>query len=102
MDSWYNLGMFTLQGKNVIICRWSKGSAGPDYFQATANTRMMGAIVGRVAKTMIAYKQLNLANTVILGFSLGAHVAGFAGSYLPGLQKVIGTLTFGLYLQVEM
>lgn len=41
-------------------------------------------------KKLQELKQLDLGRTHIIGFSLGAHVAGFAGSELPGLYRITG------------
>ena len=40
--------------------------------------------------------QLNPANTHIIGFSLGAHLAGLVGEGLQNKQKMIGRIT-GMY-----
>lgn len=34
-------------GHNTLVVDWTKGAAGPNYFQAVANTRSMGAIIAR-------------------------------------------------------
>lgn len=36
------------------------------------------------------HKGLNLMRTHVIGFSLGAHVSGFAGAELPGLSRITG------------
>lgn len=75
---------------NVIIVRWTIGSAFPDYFQAVANTRTMGSVLGRVANEMVRQGKLDPLRTTMVGFSLGAHVAGFGGARVKNLKKVIG------------
>lgn len=40
---------------------------------------------------MIQQNKVDLSITTIVGFSLGAHVAGYAGDGLPGLRRIIGT-----------
>ncbi len=48
--------------------------------------------MARLVKAMLGTKvpKLMLDRTTILGFSLGAHVAGYAGAAIPGLRKIIG------------
>jgi pimeloyl-ACP methyl ester carboxylesterase len=77
-------------GNNVLVVRWSKGSAAPDYFRAASDTRVMGAVIARILNRMTQLNSLDLGNSNLVGFSLGAHVAGFAGARLPGLKRIVG------------
>ncbi len=74
----------------MVICHWFKGSEGPNYLQAAANTRVMGAIVARILEVLVSVQHVNLATSTIVGFSLGAHIAGFAGHRLKGIKRIIG------------
>ena len=78
----------------MIKVRWTKGSAGPNYFKATANTRVMGTIIARVLEAITDAKGQSLSGVTLVGFSLGAHVVGFAGKALQadgrtGLRRII-------------
>ncbi|CAB4070064.1 PNLIP [Lepeophtheirus salmonis] len=61
---------------NVFCLDWSKGAKPPYYVQAAANTQMNIGFVNN--------------NTHLIGFSLGAHVVGYAGSLLPHLKRISG------------
>ncbi|KAL4236540.1 hypothetical protein ACF0H5_004925 [Mactra antiquata] len=70
---------------NVIAVDWQHGADLP-YEQATANTRVVGAQIARLVQVSGAD-----ANTVhIIGHSLGAHVAGYAGERLSHLGRISG------------
>ncbi|CAH3035435.1 unnamed protein product, partial [Porites evermanni] len=70
---------------NVIMVDWSKGAASP-YGQATGNARLVGAQIGELIRFLIASTSHSHSSAVnrfyIVGHSLGAQVAGYAGSYL--------------------
>nr|CAD7204442.1 unnamed protein product [Timema douglasi] len=63
---------------NVVCVDWSAGAAVPNYVRAAANARL----VGRQVSMLLAGLGTPLENVHIIGFSLGAHVAGFAGAQL--------------------
>lgn len=73
---------------------WSLGAADPNYVRAAVNTRLVGKQVALLMKT-INDKLASSMNerTHIIGFSLGAHVAGFAGSELSNLSRITGMKT---------
>ncbi|CAH3134874.1 unnamed protein product [Pocillopora meandrina] len=69
---------------NVILVDWSKG-ASKDYFQSAGNTQLVGAQVGELIRFLIssAGGSRNLVDKFyVIGFSLGAQAAGYAGTYL--------------------
>ncbi|KAG8189510.1 hypothetical protein JTE90_008472 [Oedothorax gibbosus] len=74
---------------NVIIVDWSKGNGAP-YTQATANTRVVGAEIALLIQTLQKYKGVNPMDCHIVGHSLGAHIAGYAGERL---NKTLGRIT---------
>lgn len=74
---------------NVMIVRWTTGAKDPKYFTASANTRTVGAAIGKVVKALDAAKKVSIANSTIIGFSLGGQIAGFAGSSIPNLRRIL-------------
>ena len=81
---------------NVILVDWSKGAKGPNYLQAAGNTRLVGAQTAELIRFLISTSS-GSANSIdrfyIVGFSLGAQVAGYAGSYLSARGMRLGRIT---------
>lgn len=73
---------------NVIIVDWGHG-AGIPYAQATANTRVVGALIAQLIKELTLVGP-SLADFHIIGHSLGAHIAGYAGERLHTLGQITG------------
>lgn len=79
----------------IVICvDWETGALLPNYVRAAANTRLVGKQLALFVKGLQEYKGLDLERAHIIGFSLGAHVSGFAGSDLPGLRRITGLYFF--------
>ncbi|XP_018335884.1 pancreatic triacylglycerol lipase [Agrilus planipennis] len=74
---------------NVFVVDWAGGSL-PLYTQATANTRLVGLEVAHFINHLIKTYSLNAGNVHIIGHSLGAHTAGYAGSRIAGLGRITG------------
>lgn len=75
----------------IVICvDWASGSTFPNYVKAAANTRLVGKQVAMLLNNLKEHNGLDLAKTHLIGFSLGAHVSGFAGAELPGLSRITG------------
>jgi len=73
------------------MVRWTGGSTEEiGYFRAAANTRAVGKALSMVVQAMVAHKKIAMNMTTLIGFSLGAHTSGYAGSNLPGLRRIIG------------
>lgn len=74
---------------NVIVVEWQWLASDAIYFNAAFNTRIVGERVGefiiylRKAKYLRSYKSVH-----IVGFSLGAHVAGFAAKHVKKATRV--------------
>uniref|UniRef100_A0A671PQL8 Lipase, hepatic b n=1 Tax=Sinocyclocheilus anshuiensis TaxID=1608454 RepID=A0A671PQL8_9TELE len=79
-----------LERVNVLISDWRKLALQP-YPVAAKNSRQVGRDVAALLKWLEVMKevaQLCMDDVHLIGYSLGAHVAGFAGSHFRGLRKV--------------
>ncbi|CAG5121725.1 unnamed protein product [Candidula unifasciata] len=84
---------------NVIVVDWSGGNQFP-YTQASANTRIVGAQIALLVNHLIEAKVLLTADDVhIIGHSLGAHIAGYAGERITGLGRISGLDPAGPYFR---
>ena len=63
------------KGLPVILIDWRRGN-GIQYWQASANLRIVGAMVGKAIMNWNIHDR-----TLLVGFSLGAQVVGEAGKY---------------------
>ncbi|GFS12139.1 pancreatic lipase-related protein [Elysia marginata] len=64
---------------NVILVDWQNGATAPNYYQAVANTRTVGAMIGRLLEDFNAYAGMSFQNVHLAGHSLGSHIMGYAG-----------------------
>ena len=75
----------------MICVDWSAGAADPNYVRAAVNTRLVGRQVALLVENINESVGQNInSRTHIVGFSLGAHVAGFAGNHLKTLSRITG------------
>ena len=77
---------------NVILVDWSRGVSFP-YMQASGNTRLVEAQIAMLIKFLISTNagSPDLADRFyIVGFSLGAQIAGYAGTNLRGHGMMLG------------
>ena len=80
---------------NVVLVDWSHGAGFP-YPQAAGNIRLVGAQVAELIRFLISssFGSPDLAERFyIVGFSLGAQTAGYAGNYLKDLGISLGRIT---------
>ncbi|XP_048509444.1 pancreatic lipase-related protein 2 isoform X2 [Athalia rosae] len=80
---------------------WGKLSALPWYITAVRNTRLVGPHVGGMVRWLDAQGAVPMSRVHVIGFSLGAEVAGFMGKSLAPQQ--VGRITgldaaFPLYM----
>jgi hypothetical protein len=73
-------------------------AASPNYVAAVLNARLTGAHIAELIEFLVAKTGAKLKDFHIIGHSLGAHVAGFAGSSTT--TGKVGRIT-GLYCSVE-
>ena len=82
---------------NVICVDWSSGAA-YDYIVAVANTRLVGAQIAVCIENVNKLYGDSINNrTHLVGYSLGAHVAGFTGSYIKRKGKILSRITGWFY-----
>ena len=81
---------------NVIVVDWSIG-AKEDYPKSAGNTRLVGAMVGELIRFLISSVggSPDLAERFyVVGASLGAQAAGYAGDYLKHNANItLGRIT---------
>nr|KAF7398027.1 hypothetical protein H0235_016035 [Vespula pensylvanica] len=78
--------LMTVHECNIVCVDWGPGSAVPNYVRAAANTRL----VGRQLAKLIRNLEVPQEKVHLIGFSLGAHVAGFAGAELGNVSRITG------------
>ncbi|GAB6027535.1 hypothetical protein CHUAL_001783 [Chamberlinius hualienensis] len=82
---------------NVFNVNWFLASS-TTYSQATANIRLVGAILGRFIELLHNETGLSFSQCHLIGHSLGAHAAGYAGQYLTGkIGRISGLDPAGPY-----
>ena len=86
---------------NVVLVDWNEGAEGPDYFQAAANCRVVGASAAYLVLTMeeLGY---DASRVHFIGHSLGAQISGYAGKMLDSrLGRISGTLFCDIERKLE-
>ncbi|XP_078541291.1 hepatic triacylglycerol lipase [Lissotriton helveticus] len=76
---------------NVIIADWLT-LAHQHYAIAVQNTRLIGRELAEFVEWLELSSKYQRSNVHLIGYSLGAHVSGFAGSYVSGSAK-LGRIT---------
>ncbi|KAJ8917779.1 hypothetical protein NQ315_010685, partial [Exocentrus adspersus] len=82
--------LMAVEEVNIVCVDWSNGAALPNYVKASANTRLVGKQLSLLLRGLVEKNGLSLRNTHLIGFSLGAHIAGFAGADLGNLSRITG------------
>lgn len=84
----------------IAVCvDWGPGSAVPNYVRAAANARLVGRQLAKLVRSLdVPMDKLHL-----IGFSLGAHVAGFAGAELGNVSRITGkTIHYNSCRRIEL
>ena len=99
---WVNLmkdALLKYDNSNIIIVDWSSGNKFP-YTQAAANTQVIGAFIGNLINFYIQKGFINPDDVHLIGHSLGAHVAGYAGERItPKIARITGLDPAALYFE---
>lgn len=77
---------------------WSPGSTIPNYVRAAANTRLVGRQLAKLVRSL----DVPLDKLHLIGFSLGAHVAGFAGAELGNVSRITGINKIQFILTIKL
>ncbi|XP_062984872.1 endothelial lipase [Elgaria multicarinata webbii] len=92
-EAWMDSLVSALQGRekdaNVVVVDWL-ALAHQHYSDAVNNTRAVGKEVAKLLDWLQEKEPFQLQNVHLIGYSLGAHVAGFTGNYAHG---TIGRIT---------
>jgi len=77
---------------NAIFVDWSKGTAFP-YIQASGDTRIVGAQLSHLLELLHNETGMKYSDVHLVGFSLGAQMASYAGRNLRRKGHVVGRIT---------
>ena len=75
---------------NILLVDWRGGSSDINYMQCASNIRVVGALIAKLLRTLHRHCDLDLSDVHIIGHSLGAHAAGYAGENLKGIGRITG------------
>lgn len=82
MDDYYNL----------ICVDWSLVALDTTYLAARLRCKEIGYYVADLITELVANTNLKMDSVHIIGFSMGAHIAGYAGKRLNGrISRITGT-----------
>ena len=94
---------------NVILVDWSKGARFPYYGRASGNARLVGAQTAELIRFLISSSSGSpgLAKRFyVVGFSLGAVIAGYTGTNLKKrgmrLGRITGMILTNLLIQTDI
>ncbi|XP_076345892.1 pancreatic triacylglycerol lipase-like [Tachypleus tridentatus] len=83
-------GLLYVGDMNVIVVDWEKGAKLPNYVQAAANTQLIGKEIAQLIRLINYERGTTNHDFHLIGFSLGAHVAGFVGMEIKNLSRITG------------
>ncbi|XP_016936683.3 inactive pancreatic lipase-related protein 1 [Drosophila suzukii] len=68
---------------NVISLDYHKLSYEPCYSEAVNNAKYVGRCIAQFLQVLLVKKLVTIKDLHLIGFGLGAHVAGFVGNFIP-------------------
>ncbi|KAH6925296.1 hypothetical protein HPB50_003387 [Hyalomma asiaticum] len=92
----FKAAIFDFADAIVLIVKWLKGAQFPYYAAAASNSPMPGVLLSMLLQDMIktSGQRLKAENIHVIGFSLGAHAAGFCGRHFYKNTKTkLGRIT---------
>ena len=78
------------QDFNIIVVDWKPGARDINYLQSAANIRVLGAQIAQLLGVLKEVYKIDPGSVHLIGHSLGAHAAGYAGEYLEGIGRITG------------
>ena len=89
--NWYSVAEFLIKEDcNFIAVDWEELANNLNYYSSASNTQPVGTLTGDFINFLIAQGS-NVSEFHVIGFSLGAHVAGRAGAVLNGcIPRITG------------
>ncbi|XP_033111033.1 uncharacterized protein LOC117112092 [Anneissia japonica] len=81
--------LLEMENVNVIVVDWGGGSR-DIYYQSVQNIRVAGAEVGLFIQFLNKEASYSNSKIHIIGHSLGAHTAGYAGAMNSGIARITG------------
>ncbi|XP_022105423.1 pancreatic lipase-related protein 2-like [Acanthaster planci] len=74
---------------NIFLVDWAAGARNL-YTQSVQNTRVVGRVIARFIQFLNTETGTSFDQVHLIGHSLGAHIAGYAGAYQPGIARITG------------
>ncbi|XP_072180527.1 pancreatic triacylglycerol lipase-like [Diadema setosum] len=75
---------------NVIMVDWQEGAGRLNYATSRANTRVVGREIANLIELLASTTGASYGSMHIIGHSLGAHTAGYAGEARSGIGRLTG------------
>ncbi|XP_038067060.1 pancreatic lipase-related protein 2-like [Patiria miniata] len=75
---------------NVITVDWEEGADELNYMKSVQNIRVVGREVAMTVQYLYAQMGVDRAMVHLIGHSLGAHAAGYAGKHLRNIGRITG------------
>lgn len=79
-----NIALLWREDCNVISVDWEAGSLTAGYYVIQARVPEVGEDISKLINFLLSQTPLRSKDFHIIGHSLGAHIAGFAGKYMNG------------------